>query len=244
MLLLQNMLQRRLVRNEASRVGFAFDGHKGEWVKSMQMEVRCRLGGGEWASRTVPDLPERNTAEERGGRGGARGKEERGGKAGSTGEWRRRKKKNQRSSVSGTEAVSERRARTRSMALFSARRRSFTLRKLWTWARAGKACTEEDREIQSGADRGGMRGGGTCAERKESYWKRRQAHTYTQHTGENNSRTCIRKKKKEWRKKTQQHANTFSFFFKSQYSLTVSSLNGVERRWSVVQYAAFQRQGH
>lgn len=38
----------------------------------------------------------------------------------------------QRSSVSGIEAVSERRARTRSMALFSARRHSFTLRKLWT----------------------------------------------------------------------------------------------------------------
>ena len=38
----------------------------------------------------------------------------------------------QRSSVSGMEAVSERRARTRSMALFSARRHSFTLRKLWT----------------------------------------------------------------------------------------------------------------
>lgn len=37
----------------------------------------------------------------------------------------------QRSSVSGIEAVSERRARTRSMALFSARRHSLTLRKLW-----------------------------------------------------------------------------------------------------------------
>lgn len=34
----------------------------------------------------VPDLPERNMAEERGGCGGARGKEECGGKAGSTGE--------------------------------------------------------------------------------------------------------------------------------------------------------------
>lgn len=38
----------------------------------------------------------------------------------------------QRSSVSGMEADSVRRARTRSMALFSARRRSFTPRKLWT----------------------------------------------------------------------------------------------------------------
>jgi len=38
----------------------------------------------------------------------------------------------QRSSVSGMEAVSERRARTRSMALFSTTRHSFTLRKVRT----------------------------------------------------------------------------------------------------------------
>lgn len=38
----------------------------------------------------------------------------------------------QRSSVSAMEADSVRRVRTRSTALFSARRRSFTLRKLWT----------------------------------------------------------------------------------------------------------------
>lgn len=72
----------------------------------------------------------------------------------------------QRSSVSGIEAVSERRARTRSMALFSARRHSFTLRKVWTWARAGKACTEEDRD--TGADRESMQGSRTCGKEKES----------------------------------------------------------------------------
>lgn len=85
----------------------------------------------------------------------------------------------QRSSVSGMEAVSERRARTRSMALFSARRHSFTLRKLWTWARAGKACTEEDREIQRGADTEGMQGGGTERKKKACAENRTQAHTYT-----------------------------------------------------------------
>lgn len=61
--------------------------------------------------------------------------------------------KDQRSSVSGMEAVSERRVRTRSMALFSARRHSLTLRKAWTWARAGKACIHGKRDIEKSRQR-------------------------------------------------------------------------------------------
>lgn len=73
----------------------------------------------------MQDLPDRSTAEDEGGCGGKR----------KGGAGRRKEEllsEDQRSSVSGTEADSERRARTRSMALFSARRRSFTLRKLWS----------------------------------------------------------------------------------------------------------------
>lgn len=74
----------------------------------------------------------------------------------------------QRSSVSGMEAVSERRARTRSMALFSARRHSFTLRKVWTWAIAGKACTEEERDTERGRQRKHAGRQAMCRE-KDSY---------------------------------------------------------------------------
>lgn len=95
----------------------------------------CRL----WCKRVrlhatgkVQDLPDGNTAE---GEGAA---EAPGGQRSVKGSGRERERKeemtseDQRSSVSGMEADSVRRARTRSMALFSARRRSFTPRKLWT----------------------------------------------------------------------------------------------------------------
>lgn len=84
------------------------------------------------ATGKVQDLPDGNTAE---GEGAA---EAPGGQRSVKGSGRERERKeqmtseDQRSSVSGMEADSVRRARTRSMALFSARRRSFTPRKLWT----------------------------------------------------------------------------------------------------------------
>lgn len=68
----------------------------------------------------------------RGGCGGTRRTEECEGKREGEREKEEMTSEDQRSSVSGMEADSVRRARTRSMALFSARRRSFTLRKLWT----------------------------------------------------------------------------------------------------------------
>lgn len=110
------------------------DSNKVDWVKRVQRKMHCSVGGVKIG--TVQDLPERNTAEDEGaveateGEGSVevmwlrRGEEgEKGGQMMS---------EDQRSSVSGMEAVSERRARTRSMALFSARRHSFTLRKVWT----------------------------------------------------------------------------------------------------------------
>lgn len=113
---------------------------------------------GEWALKKRRDLPERTTAEskERGCEGDrrnegvrrvcGRGKGEKGRKLGWT--------EDQRSSVSGMEAISERWARTRSMARFSARRHSFTLRKARTWARAGKTCTQGEPDTERKADRG------------------------------------------------------------------------------------------
>lgn len=82
--------------------------------------------------------------------------------------WGQMMSEDQRSSVSGMEAVSERRARTRSMALFSARRHSFILRKVWTWAIAGKACTEEERDTERGRQRKHAGKQAVCRE-KDSY---------------------------------------------------------------------------
>lgn len=100
--------------------------------------MQCVCGGGEgWEEsvsiKRVQDLPERNTAEVEGAVEAPEGKRSRNYVA-EEGEKRKGEKvsEDQRSSVSGIEAVSERRARTRSMALFSARRHSFTLRKVWT----------------------------------------------------------------------------------------------------------------
>lgn len=110
--------------------GLPSDGHTGNWVKRVQREMHCSVGG------RVQDLPERNTAEDEGAVEAPEGKRSvevmwlRRGEEGEEGE--QMMPEDQRSSVSGMEAVSERRARTRSMALFSARRHSFTLRKLWT----------------------------------------------------------------------------------------------------------------
>lgn len=97
---------------------------------------RCIAVWGVVSVGRVQDLPERNTAEDEGAVEAPEGKRSvevmwlRRGEEGEEGE--QMMPEDQRSSVSGMEAVSERRARTRSMALFSARRHSFTLRKLWT----------------------------------------------------------------------------------------------------------------
>lgn len=118
----------------------------------------CGGGGEGWEEsvsiKRVQDLPERNTAEVEGAVEAPEGKRSRNYVA-EEGEKRKGEKvsEDQRSSVSGIEAVSERRARTRSMALFSARRHSFTLRKVWTWARAGKACVQEERDTERGRQR-------------------------------------------------------------------------------------------
>lgn len=112
------------------------DGHKGDWVKGVQRGMHCSVLGREVSVGMMQDLPERDTAEDEGAVEAPQGErsvevmwlrgEEEGEKRGQM------MSEDQRSSVSGMEAVSERRARTRSMALFSARRHSFTLRKLWT----------------------------------------------------------------------------------------------------------------
>lgn len=80
----------------------------------------------------MQDLPDRNSAEDE---GLWRHQEDKGVWREAEGGERKEEllSEGQRSSVSGRpEADSERRARTRSMALFSARRHWFTLRKLWT----------------------------------------------------------------------------------------------------------------
>lgn len=109
-------------------------GHKGDWVKRVQREMHCSVGG--VSIGRVQDLPERNTAEDEGAVEAPEGERSvevmwlRRGEEGEKGG--QMMSEDQRSSVSGMDAVSERRARTRSMALFSARRHSFILRKFWT----------------------------------------------------------------------------------------------------------------
>lgn len=85
----------------------------------------------------LQDLPERNTAEDEGTVEAPEGERSveimwlRKGRGGGE-EGGRMMSEDQRSSVSGMAAASERRVRARSMALFSARRLSFTLRKVWS----------------------------------------------------------------------------------------------------------------
>lgn len=155
----KNTLQRKLVRN----AWWLWSGRQGESDGSKRDSAgKCNAAWGEWASARC-----RTCLSRTGGCGGTRTTEECRSyvseERDSTGEEGQMMSEDQRSSVSGMEAVSERRARTRSIALFSARRHSFTLRKVWTWTRAGKACTEEDRE--TGADRESKQGSSQCAER-------------------------------------------------------------------------------
>lgn len=97
--------------------------------------MHCDVCGEGVSIKRVQDLPERYTVEVEGAAEAPEGKRSGGYVAEEgerKGEGRQTISEDQRSSVSGMEAVSERRARTRSMALFSARRHSFTLRKAWT----------------------------------------------------------------------------------------------------------------
>ena len=135
----------------------------------MQRRMHCSVSEKK-AEKVWPAWEEHSKEEGGGGFGGTRAKEKCRGyvaEKGGNGEEMRADDflEDQRSSVSGMETVSERRARTRSMALFSARRHSFTLRKDWTWARAGKAYIKGGERDTGGVDRENRQGGRPCAKR-------------------------------------------------------------------------------
>lgn len=63
----KNTLQRRLMRNVTGGEGSAglpSDGHKGDWVKRVQREMHCGVGG--VSIERVQDLPEKTQQRTRG----------------------------------------------------------------------------------------------------------------------------------------------------------------------------------